>query len=146
MLAGNKPLVRKSFKPTRKKIQKVNKKWHDKDCKSLLKELESTKNIFNRNVFNDELRIKYYKKYREYKKLIKYKRNKYRDNLTDMLSKTMDTDPQAAWKIIHELKNESLPSDKPEKINRTQWCTHFRDLLKNNYCQIDNERKKADKK
>ena len=54
----------------------------------------------------------------------------------------METDPQAAWKIIHELKNESLPSDKAEKINRTQWYSHFRDLLKNIDCQIDNERKK----
>ena len=42
----------------------------------------------------------------------------------------METDPQAAWKIIHELKNESLPSDKAEKINRTQWYKHFKDLLK----------------
>ena len=50
--------------------------------------------------------------------------------LTDMLSKTMETDPKAVWKTIHELKNESLPSDKAEKINRTQWYSHFRDLLK----------------
>ena len=57
-----------------------------------------------------------------------------------MLSKTMETDPQAAWKIIHELKNEFLPSDKAEKINRTQWHSHFRDLLKSNNCQIDNVR------
>ena len=52
------------------------------------------------------------KKYKEYKKLIKYKRRKYRDNLTEMLSKTMEHDPQAAWKIINELKNDSLPPDK----------------------------------
>ena len=44
------------------------------------------------------------KKFKEYKRLIKYKRRKYRDNLTDILSKTMETDPQAAWKVIHELK------------------------------------------
>ena len=140
VLAGNKSLVRKSFKPTKKNIKKVSKKWYDKDCKSLLKELKSIKNCFNRNVSNNDLRIRYYKKFREYKKLIKYKRRKYRENLSSILSKTMETDPQAAWKVIHELKNESLPSDKSEKINRTEWYSHFRDLLKSNKCQIDDER------
>ena len=53
----------------------------------------------------------------------------------------MENDPQAAWKIINELKNETLPSDKAEKINRTQWFSHFRDLLKSNDYQIDNERR-----
>ena len=37
-----------------------------------------------------------------------------------MLSKRMETDPQAEWKVIHEFKNESLPSDKAEKINRSK--------------------------
>ena len=101
----------------------------------MLKELKSIKNAFNRNVSNDDLRMKYYKTYRGYKKLIKYKRRKHRENLTDKLSKTMETDPQAAWKIIHELKNDSLPSDKAEEIKRTQWYLHFRDLLKSNNCQ-----------
>ena len=52
----------------------------------------------------------------------------------------METDPQAAWKVIHELKNESLPSDKAERVNRTQWYTHFKDLLKRNNIKIENER------
>ena len=140
VLAGNKSLFRKSFKPTKSKIKKVNKKWYDKDCRSLLKELKSVKNLFNRNISNDEVRIRYFRKFREYKKLIKYKRRKYKEHLTEILSKTMETDPQAAWKVIHELKNESLPSDKAEKINRTQWYSHFRDLLKSDNSEMDNKR------
>ena len=57
-----------------------------------------------------------------------------------MLSSAMENDPQTAWKIINELKNDSLPADKAEKINRTQWFTHFRDLLHSNTNQIDNNR------
>ena len=140
VMAGNKSLVRKSFKPSKRKMKKVNKKWYDKDCITILKELKSIKNSFNRNIANNELRIRYYKKFKEYKKLIKYKRKKYRENLTEMLDRTMEADPQAAWKIINELKNESLPKDKAEKINRTQWFSHFKDLLNSNEYQIDNER------
>ena len=40
------------------------------------------------------------------------------------------------------IKNESLPSDKAEKINRTQWYSHFRYLLKNNNSEVDNERQR----
>ena len=138
--AGNKSLVRKSFIPSKRKIKKNNKKWYAKDCKSLLKELKSAKNSFNRNVCNDEVRRRYYKIFREYKKLIKYKRKTYRENLTEILSRSMETDPQAMWKVIHELKNESLPSDKAEIINRTEWYSHFRDLLKCDDCKMDNER------
>ena len=98
------------------------------------------KNAFNRNVSNDNLRIRYYRKYKEYKKLVKYKRRKYRENLTYMLNETMEHNPQAAWKIINELKNDSLPPDKSEKINRTQWYSHFKDLLHSNTGQIDNVR------
>lgn len=46
-----------------------------------------------------------------------------------MLSSAMENDPQSAWKILNELKTDSLPADKAEKINRTQWFTNFRDLL-----------------
>ena len=138
--AGNKSLVKKSFRPTKKKIRKANKKWYDKDCVTLLRELNTMKNAFNRNVSNDNLRIRYYRKYKEYKKLVKYKRRKYRENLTYMLNETMEHNPQAAWKIINELKNDSLPPDKSEKINRTQWFSHFKDLLNSNTGQIDNVR------
>lgn len=34
--AGNRSLVRKSFKSTKNSIRKVNKKWYDMDCKTLL--------------------------------------------------------------------------------------------------------------
>ena len=41
--AGNKSLLRRSFKLKRKQISKNNKKWYDKDCKRLLREVKSAK-------------------------------------------------------------------------------------------------------
>ena len=84
--------------------------------------------------------MQYYSKFKDYKRLVKYKKRKYREGLTNMLSSAMENDPQTAWKIINELKNNSLPADKAEKINRNQWFTHFRDLLHSNTNQIDNDR------
>ena len=136
ILAADKSLRKRSFKP-RKKF-KNNRKWYDRDCKCLLREVKHAKNVFNRNVFNNALRINYYSKFRN-KKLVKYKKRKYNDYLTNMLSNAMDNDPQTAWKIVNELKNDSLPADKAEKINRSQWYMHFRDLLRDNAHKIDSD-------
>ena len=38
------------------------------------------------------------------KRLVKYKKRKYKEGLTNMLSSAMENDPQTAWKIINELK------------------------------------------
>ena len=60
-----------------------------------------------------------------------------------MLRNALENDPQTAWKIINELKNDSLPADKAEKINRTEWFSHFRDLLRSDTNKIDNDKQKA---
>lgn len=142
ILAGDKSLRKRSFKPRKNFKSNNNKKWYDKDCKCLLREVKSAKNKFNKNVFNNALRIKYYSKFKEYKKLVKYKKRKYNGYLTNMLSNAMENDPQTAWKIVNELKNNSLPADKSEKINRSQWYIHFRDLLRGNAHNLDSVRQK----
>ena len=143
LLAGNKTLLRRSFKYKRENICKVNKKRYDYDCRNVLRELKSAKNAFNRNVFNYALRMRYYTKFKEYKRLVKYKKRKHKEALTNMLCNAMENDPNNAWKIINELKNDALPADKAEKINRNQWFVHFRNLLHNNTNTIDNDRQKA---
>lgn len=143
VFAGNKSLVRKSFKPKRKSLHKISKKWYDMDCRAMLKDLKSTKNAFNRNTCSNVLRMQYYRKYKEYKKLIKHKRRRYRDSLTVTLNQVMEDDPKTAWKIINELKNDTSPPDKAEKISRTQWYSHFKDLLKDNTFKIDEARQRV---
>ena len=141
-MAGNRSLKRISFK-SRKPIKRTHKKWFDKDCRVVLKEVNKAKNAFGRNVFNIELRQKYYSKLKEYKKLVKYKKKKFKDNLTNTLCTAMENDPQKAWKIINALKNESAPPDKAEKINSSEWYAHFQSLLQGNTTDIDRKRQEA---
>ena len=42
-----------------------------------------------------------------------------------MLDGVMANDPQKAWKLIDELKRESMPTDNVEKINHQKWFDHF---------------------
>ena len=42
-----------------------------------------------------------------------------------MLNDAMHKNPQAAWKIIDEMKRDAVQTDKSEKINRKEWFDHF---------------------
>ena len=127
--AGDVALLRKSFNSRKRKRYKQNKKWYDKDCHILLKELKSLKNAFNRNIRNNFLRIQFYKKFKEYKNLIKFKKRKYKENIINLLNDAMDKDPQTAWRIIDELKKDSVAVETAEGINRQDWQDHFQKLL-----------------
>ena len=58
------------------------------------------------------------------------------------ISLVTDNDPQTAQKIVNELKNGSLPADKAETNNCSQWYMPFRDLLRGNANKIDSDRQK----
>ncbi|MCG7891851.1 MAG: reverse transcriptase family protein [Candidatus Thiodiazotropha endolucinida] len=137
---GDMALPRKSFKVKKKRPYKLNKKWYDIDF-SMLKELKSAKNAFNRNKNNPFLRTNYYKKFKDYKRLTKYKRRTFRQNLTNMLNDAIEKDPNNAWKIINELKQDSVNTDKAEQINRREWFDHFYHLLNTDSKKIDDQRK-----
>ena len=139
--AGNLSLFRKSYTNKRKRPKKVNKKWYDIDCQKLLRDVKSSKNALNRNITNASLRIQYYKKYKEYKRICKLKKRNYKNKLTNLLNEAMDRDPQTAWKIIDELKKNTVPTEKSESINRNEWFNHFNNLLHtNNVNPIDSQR------
>ena len=57
-----------------------------------------------------------------------------------MLDQAMEKDPQKAWKLIDELKRESVPTDNVEKINHQKWFDHFNDLLNSETNNIDQTR------
>ena len=92
--AGDLSLFRKSYTHKRKKT--LNKKWYDKDCQQLLKEVKSMKNVLNRNSTDACVRIRFYKKFKEYKRTVKLKKRNYKNKLTNLLNEAMDRDPQTA--------------------------------------------------
>ena len=81
----------------------------------MLREVKSAKNAFNRNLNDNSLRSKHFKKFKEYKRLTKFKRRKFKENLTNMLNDAMHKNPQAAWKTIDEMKRDAVQTDKSKK-------------------------------
>ena len=53
----------------------------------------------------------------------------------------MQNDPQTAWKIIDELKNNSVATGKSEPIYRKEWYEHFYKLLNDNVAEVHELRK-----
>ena len=85
------------------------------------------------------LHSKYFQKFKEYKRLTKFKRRKFKENLTNMLNDAMHKNPQAAWKIIDEMKRDAVQRDKSEKINRKEWFDHLQKLLTRENSQDSND-------
>ena len=53
-------------------------------------------------MFSNTLQAQYFSKFREYKRLVIYKKRKYTDNTIKLLGNAMDNHPQTTWKIIND--------------------------------------------
>ena len=86
--AGTLSVFKKSVKRKSKgRPRRINKRWYDIDCYKLLREVKSAKKTaFSRNVSNASLRIIYYRKFKEYKRLTQFKKWHHREKLANLLT------------------------------------------------------------
>ena len=78
---------------------------------------------------NKALRNYYYKQYREYKKLVKYKKKHYTKNILGKLDELECNDPKSYWNLVNSLKNETENTSRPEtSIDADTWFEYFQKL------------------
>ena len=79
--------------------------------------------------FDVSLRNSYFKHYREYRKLLKFKRKNYTKSVFSKLDDLETNDPKTYWNLVNSLKAEQENSDGPElAIDTNTWYDHFRNL------------------
>ena len=77
--------------------------------------------------YNKEIRNSYYKTYREYTKLRKYKKKHFKQSTLNKLGSLEKEDPKAYWNLVNSLKEEQKLS--PESsINSNTWIDYFASL------------------
>ena len=76
---------------------------------------------------NPIIRGSYYKCYREYNKLRKYKKRHFKQSIIDDLDRLRDSDPKQYWKLINSLK-DSNNDDKTNLVEPDSWYTYFSNL------------------
>jgi uncharacterized protein YpiB (UPF0302 family) len=124
---------RKSFPKKRKKNKK---KWYDKDCKALFRELRKSATRVRNSPYDVAL-LQHFKTTRKnYKKIIRRKKHLFRKDILDKLDTLSTDDPKAFWSLYDDLtaldkNSKSIP------ISPDEWLKHFSKLMSNATSRID---------
>lgn len=128
MKAAQLSLKAKRSKPLMK--MKHSKKWFDSDCVKMRKEVKSLLNAINRNPYKTELRQKYFSQRKQYNKMIKRKKNVFKNALVSKLHDVIEEDPSALWKTLRKLKDSEDDGIKHlNPMNNSRWTEHLRKLI-----------------
>ena len=103
----------------------VKKTWYSKDCKTLKRKLNQIKKMLDRDPDKQELRILFYKTQKQYKKLIKLKRRKFEEDITNKLEHLYSHDKNAFWKHLKSMRGNTKDENLPQ-LDRV--ITHFEKL------------------
>ncbi|CAC5414343.1 unnamed protein product [Mytilus coruscus] len=112
------------------KKRRPNCKWFDSDFIGVKrKTLVSKGELLSKFPFDPIIRGSYYKCYREYNKLRKYKTRTFKQSILNSLDNFRDSDPKQYWKLINSLK-ESTVDSKEKSVEPETWFNHFSVLNK----------------
>ncbi|VDI41162.1 Hypothetical predicted protein [Mytilus galloprovincialis] len=112
------------FRHKSSKKRKPNCKWFDSDLGVKRKILVSKGELLSKFPYDPIVRGSYYKCYREYNKLRKYKMRTFKQSILNSLDNLRDSDPKQYWKLINSLK-ESTDDSKGKSVEPEVWFNHF---------------------
>ena len=98
--------VNKNISKKTHNIKQKPKKWYDKTCYEVSKQFKLVAKLFAASPKNPYLRGSYIKTRKEYKKLLKYKKIEYQNQIIKKLENMEDKNPQEYWKLIKELREK----------------------------------------
>ena len=96
-------LDRAALSANKKSKKKTNKSF-DNDVRSKRNTLVEKGDLLSRSPCNPIIRGSYYKCYRKYNKLRKYKKRHFKQTILDGLDRLRDSDPKTYSKLINSLK------------------------------------------
>jgi exonuclease III len=144
LLAANKSLTVKKNRPKRKGCN-TNKKWFDANLSSAKRLILNKAKLFQNNPFSVNLRLDYFNCLRKYKKLCKMKKKQYNMNIICQLDELRDKNPNAYWKLLTHLKQETNEHNEPSsKIDLSTWETHFKTLNADDTNSINRAKSEAE--
>jgi len=133
--AGDQSLCLKRVRKRPRKRQ--NKKWFDKTCMEMKREVKNIASLLEKNPSNPDIRGRFFKSKKEYKKLLKKKKRDFHQQIMDQLSSLRERNPSAFWNLINKLK-PGKPND-DNQITEEEWVNHFKNLDKFPDSSTDND-------
>jgi len=116
-----------------KKTQiKKNKAWFDQCCWSLRQRLKRLSLQLKKEPWAHETRIKYFSTLKEYKKLLKQCKRRYKAEILTKLENMSEKNPKEFWSLLNFLDNEvngkTQKNTTDPNITSTEWTEHFKGL------------------
>ena len=123
--------TKKCLKMKKKKYRRVseniaNKKWFDKECRIQRHNLRKIANKKHLNPNNIEVRNNYQTALKEYKNMLKSKKDQFEQNKIDELANAT-SDPKQFWKILSNTTDD-IDNNTKRMPPPNEWLTHFEQL------------------
>ena len=119
------------FRNNTKKRKKAKfhfrKRWFDKDCSIMQREVRSLGKRLQRDPRNYYLRQTFHRLRNEYNRTLKKKKSLFIQNVTNKLDSLHETNPKAFWQTINSLKNTDKTANNP--VSLSKWSDYFSELL-----------------
>ena len=110
--------------------KRIKQKWFDRSCDVLRQIVKMSARRVSERPFDNALKIEFYSRKKEYKRLLKQKKNQYKQKILDKLENLHSTNPVEYWRLVKELQkhvgNETKHAD---KIAPEVWYDYFQTLL-----------------
>ncbi len=106
------------------KPQIPRKKWYGPKLRQLKSEVKKIGKDMCRNPYNAQIRRKYYRLLKLYKRSCKSEQRKYKAKIFTMLGNLQSHNPKQYWKLVDELKDQPKNSN----IDITKIFNHYKDL------------------
>lgn len=106
--------------------KKINQKWFDADLQILRSRLLSKGRLMSKFPFDPGIKGNYYKLYRQYNKMRKFKKRTFKQTILNQLDELQSSDPKAYWHLIDTLKEKK--NDSQSSIDPNIWENYFKSL------------------
>ena len=114
------------------KSKPKKKKWFDRNSYALRKEVIRLGRKLYRSKVMPEERMLFFSKKKELRKMGKFKKKEFRQNILNQLNNLEENNPKQYWKLVSELKElESRSSSNSDCVSAEEWINHFSKLLYN---------------
>lgn len=101
------------------------KKWYDHTCYEMSQRLKNVTKLFVKSPTNPNLRGSYCKTRKEYRKLLKMKKQEWKKEMISKLETLEKEKPKEYWKIVNELREKR---HKETSFNTTTFIQFFQNL------------------
>jgi hypothetical protein len=132
---------RRNTKSRRKQKKKSQKKsWYDETCYEVSKRLKLVAKLLANSPRDPHLRGSFEKTRKEYKRLLKLKKQEWRNSLIKKLESMETNDPKEYWKMVNELRAKKQ-SETPT-LNTEDFVNFFEKLYSKNVPKDHDEKEK----